>query len=737
MSQVWDTLPGASGLWHSDNVSAISSSGITENGHVDDLIAPGDLGWALCSTDTKTHTGCTNYRGVASPIQVFGGTSQAAPLVAGAAALVIDAYAARHDGAKPTPALVKQILTSTATDQLDPAQRQGAGLLNALAAVRAASSIVDDHATPVAQGDGLLFGASQLDVTGKPGSAKDFDVPVTNVGAGEQVISAHGRALSTTLTDQSGSVLLNTTGAPTMVTRGGAPAVGVTHTFHVPAGADHLDASIAWSSPNGNPVTLVLLDPTGGFAGYSLPQTGTGPDYGHVDVHSPQQGTWTALIYGARTIMGFNGQVSYEFATSRYSRFGTVSPASLTLSPGQTGTFHVAVTTPAAPGDLAAALELDTDTHQRFSVPIVMRSLVDVAGSGVFSGVLTGGNGRGGAPAQQNTFRFDVPAGQRDVAVSVSLLGDVNQGTVGYLVSPDGQIVGQATNVESVDLNGNPTQFGRSLQVYRCSPASGSWSFVVVFANDVSGSATREPFAGRVRLDTVDVRADNVPNSPQTVLAAGKPVSITVHVRNTGVAPESFFVDARSDALLDAQLTPLASSAGVLLSPSASVSFVVPPRTTRLTGITSAAVPVSADLSANSGEPEVLAPPGPGDIAVAIVRAGAVSQGKWLLEADQVGPFSSASQATANFAVVARTRRFDGTVTSSTGDQWLATVLGQAPAFTPLPLDAGESGTITVTIKPVGQKGTVVSGALYVDDTTLSNNAGDELASVPYTYTVG
>ncbi|HEX5407425.1 MAG TPA: S8 family serine peptidase [Pseudonocardiaceae bacterium] len=732
MAQTWDSLPGFSGKWANDNVSAISSSGITQSGRVYDLIAPGDLGWALCSTDTTVHLGCTNYLGKPSPIQAFGGTSQAAPLTAGAAALVIEAYTATHNGVKPTPALVKQILTSTATDTYDPAQRQGAGLLDALAAVQAAKSISDGNGAPKAQGNGLLFGQSQLGATAAPNSPRHFDLTVTNVGATTQTVTGHGRGLTRTLSDQQGSVALDTTAPSNMLSRGGSPDNSVTKTFTVGQGADHLDASIAWSDPNGDPATLVLLDPKGAFAGYSMPQTSVGPDFGHVDVHSPMPGTWTALIYFPHTTSGFDGQVNYEFTTTRYAKVGTVT-GSLTLPPGHTGTLQVNASTPAQPGDLAATVEVDTAARQRFAVPLVLRSLVPT--SGTFTGVLTGGNGRPGAPAQTNTFKFDVPTGKKDVDVNVTLQGNVSQGVLGYLVSPDGQVVSQATNVRAVDENGTPSEFSRSLQGYKRDPLPGRWTYVVVFQNAVSGAATREPFAGQVRFNLVDMTADHMP--AKATLPQGKPATVTVHVHNTGAVTGSFYVDARTSKWTDAQLMPNQSAANVPLTPSATMGYLVPPDTQQVTGITSGTVPVSADLTPNTGAPERLGPPGPGNIAVVSDSSPAISQGLWLLEADPIGPFPAANTGMANFAAVAHTQSFDTAATASTGDYWLASVLGQPPAFHPVTVDPGETGTVTVTFKPNAPKGTVVTGWLYVDDTSLSNNAGDELAALPYSYTVG
>ena len=67
-----------------------------------DLVAPGELGWALCTPDLDALRGVhRRNRQSRSPIQQFGGTSQSSPLTAGAAALVIEAYETPTTGVRP------------------------------------------------------------------------------------------------------------------------------------------------------------------------------------------------------------------------------------------------------------------------------------------------------------------------------------------------------------------------------------------------------------------------------------------------------------------------------------------------------------------------------------------------------------------------------------------------------------------------------------------------------------
>src|SRR5262249_54714793 len=112
------------GAYSSDSIVSFSGRGITPSGRSrPDLVAPGAYAWT-----TFPHYGSQD--GPTSPpysIGVFGGTSQAAPVTAGVAAIVINAFEETHGGKRPSPAYVKQVLMSSADDLGYSAIDQGAG----------------------------------------------------------------------------------------------------------------------------------------------------------------------------------------------------------------------------------------------------------------------------------------------------------------------------------------------------------------------------------------------------------------------------------------------------------------------------------------------------------------------------------------------------------------------------------------------------------------------------------
>ena len=149
----------------SNNISALSSGGTAPTNKLVDLAAPSWYGGeAACAEGVG---GCPT----GNPTESMRGTSESAPLIAGAAADVIQAYRDTHGGASPTPAQVKDILTSTATDIQAPADQQGAGLLNVYAAVRAAQMMPGSTMRHSNGSDSLVAAPSQLDLQGNGGSA--------------------------------------------------------------------------------------------------------------------------------------------------------------------------------------------------------------------------------------------------------------------------------------------------------------------------------------------------------------------------------------------------------------------------------------------------------------------------------------------------------------------------------------------------------------------------------------
>ena len=539
--------------------------------------------------------------------------------------------------------------------------------------------------------------------------------------------------------DRRGSLDLDATatGAPAWTDGFGIRRAFITRTFAVPPGVDHLDASIAFTPNSGAQVRLRLLDPGGGLVTFTDNEGPSG--FGHADVHSPAAGTWTAVFDSVARPTGFRGTVFFDFHGSAYGRLGAVVPPTLTLRPGQRGTFQVVVTTPGRPGDLSAAVQLDSAGHQRLAVPLTLRSLIPTAtGRGTFSGTLNGGNGRDSAtPAQQSFYRFDVPAGRRDFGVNLTLSGDPNQAVFGFLVAPDGQLLSQQSN-GSVDADGNPV-FGASLQEFRRDPQPGRWTFVVFVFNPVAGTATSQRFAGEVRFNVVDAHATGLPASRATVLPAGRPVTARVTVHNTAIAPESFFVDPRTTTLTNQRLVADKPETGVPVPQIAALNYRVPTECVRVTASATATAPIDVELASITAEPDVIGRSDGRVAAVASVRATQVGPGPWQVLTSLVGPFppDGVPPATADVTTVGRCQAFDPTVTSSTGDVWLASVTPDPPPSTPLTLQPGQTGTITVTITPRAARGTVVTGALYVDDFNAFTDTGDELRTIPYTYTVG
>ncbi len=749
--------------WLSDNISGLSSSGYDQEGGTVDVVAPGDLSWASCDASTAKFSECTNLLGKASAIEISGGTSESSPFVAGAAALVIQAYRKTHGGSTPSPALVKQIILSTATDLGIPAQEQGAGLLDTYKAVELAESVNRSSR----KGSTLLESTSQLNYQGLPGTKKSWTVTLTNTGSKTQSVSLHGRTLGPDQNTQSGTVTLNDSTSNQLIDWSDFRDNYAVFHVTVPSGQSRLDVSIAYPGDLSTllaPVEVFLIDPKGRYAANSDPQ-GLG-NYGNVDVRAPVAGTWTAVVNDITAGEGgYGGTVSWQAATEQYQGFGSVSPASFSLAPGASKKVTVTATAPSSPGDYAASLAIGSNLGGSTSIPVTVRSLVNVAAGGGFSGVLTGGNGRPGNIAQDNYYAFNVPAGTKAISAALALANDPVGVTGGvfagaYLVSPDGNVVGTGQNYDISSANAGASY--PNLDATVLNPDTGTWTLVVNFEGPVPGTEVADPFTGTVSFATVGAEAaSTLPDAASTKLPAGVLDTIPVTITNTGDAPEDYYLDPRLTTTTVMTLAPLtdaltAGSNTLTLPGLASATFPtywVPSQSSSISAKQTSTIGAMTDLTPAAGDP---------DVASASLKSGSLcgrsvsvsytapghdlTPGLWGAAPTECGPYAMAAKSgKATDTATVTGLAFDKTMTVPTGDlQQLANGAGASGKVGKgiVELAPGASSTVNVVVTPAGKAGTVVKGTLYLDDEATglppyNLASSSEVAALPYAYTIG
>jgi hypothetical protein len=711
---------GATG-WVSDNISSLSSGGSTEQGRSIDIVAPGDLDWIAC-----TGADCHSAAGKQPGILLEGGTSEAGPIVAAVAALVIQSYRATHGGASPSPAQVDSLITGTADDLDVPGAQQGAGLVDAYRAVAAARAM-----------SGVVANTDQLDAVGNPGSGKQFSVTLTNAGAGPAHVDLAGRTLGATHVVDDASPDL-TSSDPSYVNGKGATHDYLKVPFTVPPGQSRLNADIAWPATNGAIVDVAVLDPQGKIEGYSLPE-GSG-NHGHVDVRDPEPGQWTAVISAAQP--GYTGVVHFEASVAADVSFGKVSPSSVTIGAGKSAKISYSVNLPGQPGDLSASLRFTGPGSPASSIPLTLRSLVPVnGGSGHFTADLRGGNGRTGTPAQTFFYNVDVPAGKPALDVTTTLAGNNNDTYFAYLIDPDGQTAAQAGNQLLVgSSDGSPvTVGGPGAHLHAIDPIKGRWTVLITFDNPVTGNLQSTPLAGTVSYAPITPKVTGLPTGGTLPGGQAHVVAVTVH--NTSPAPESYFLDPRLNTTTTMALTSITPSQNLTIpQPVTAVlpQWIVPTDTTDVVATASSTAPILFDTGPFNGEPD-LGSVANGNTASAELTAPDITPGDWQVTPQSVGPAgtSGVPDATANLGVTVTTKAFDPAASSPNGDIWQS-----QNGFAPVIVQPGQSTTLYLTMTPGAPSGALVSGTLYLDDASQvtqygTSPSGDQLAALPYTYTVG
>jgi hypothetical protein len=522
--------------WEDDNMTTLSSGGTAPNGAVVDLVAPGYLALAAAGAGQDPPL----------PTEAFGGTSESAPFVSGAAADVIQAYRDTHGGASPAPAQVKEILTSTATDIGAAADQQGAGLLNVYAAVNAARQMpgtTEAHSgTPE-----LVDSSTQLDVQGKGGSTAGASVTLYNASSAAERVTGTYRVLGneTSL----GRPVTENVSAPSPSAP--IPAQGATAaapiTFAVPKGASVLDADMRWPDPTNsddNILTFILTDPAGKLAQMSYDYGASNgpnasPDIQHATVEHPMAGKWTAQIVWANgrghvqtapdTPGSYTGTVTFQASGQDF----TTSPASAPVTIPAHGSVSVPlrITLPRAPGDTPESVQFTAQGGVESSVPIARRTLIPSAG-GSFGATLTSSVSRGAG--QIKTFYVDVPPGEKDLDVSLYAPDHAADDPVYYYLFSPADLDPSVTESGNIDVTAidtsptpdNPT--GRA-SLIAPDPQPGLWEIDVVQGATTDGTEFSQTVTGTVAYNRLaPVSETGLPTSASTTIGAGVPVTVTV-----------------------------------------------------------------------------------------------------------------------------------------------------------------------------------------------------------------
>jgi Subtilase family len=528
--------------WENDNMTTLSSGGTTSLGDVVDLVAPGYLALAVAGAGQTP---------LPLPTEAFGGTSQSAPFVSGAAADVIQAYRDTHGGTTPTPAQVKGILTSTATDIGAPADQQGAGLLNIFAAVEAARQMPGSTAGP-ANAPELVANPTQLDVQGTGGSTVNQSVSLYNASSIPERVTGTYRALGSQTSF--GNPVTENVSAPPPGTP--IPAQGATAappvTFNVPRGTDVLDADTRWPDPtnsDNNILSFILTDPAGRLAQSSYDfgaanGPNASPDIQHATIQHPMAGTWTAQILWANgrghaqsppdTPGTYTGTVTFQASGQNF----TYSPASgpVFIPPRSSVNVPLHIAMPQAPGDAPESVQFTTPLGAATSLPIARRTLIPSAG-GSFSATLSSSVSRG--PGQIKTFYVNVPPGQNDLDVSFNAPDHAADDPVYYYLFSPADLASTGPEqfnffVHATDTTPTAKNQTGNASLITPDPQPGLWEIDVMQGATTAGTEFSQNVTGTVAYNQLgSFTATGLPTSTSTTIGAGSSVSITVPVTNT------------------------------------------------------------------------------------------------------------------------------------------------------------------------------------------------------------
>jgi subtilisin family serine protease len=510
------------GKWAADQLASFSGLGPLADGRLKpEILAPGAFDWGLAPVNGSEEG--QNY-------QLFGGTSQAAPLMSGAAALIYQAFH-KVRGRYPTPDEAIRIACSTADDLGFPAQMQGVGRVNAYRAVQ------------VVQGQAQAVAVSlPAPVVAQPGQTVEFSVDLTNVGSEQADVPMQALSfepLKGLSANFQGEIA---TAQPSQDMQ-----------FNVAPGIDLMHVSLDWPSEEHGPrsprLLVAIYDPKGRFVNYQRPNSAGDLELGKsVDtwIARPAAGRWTARIVlrlGERdTVQPFTLSIRAYRRTTWSWAVPTQPTETLTLAPGESrqATLRIQVPAGAPAGTHAAHIMLGQAV-----VPVSV--VVPVAlerGQGAFAGHFQHGYQGEWGNGDWLYHDLPVPAGSKTLITSLQW-PDVDNALDFYLIDPAGHaVMGRSNAMDAYDDGDTDV---RGDQIVLANPAPGTWR-LALHSFAFCGRGMPEPYAGTVELAGELVS----PRHAQLHVGKGEAAPLAVCVQNPGRMPLTVEAVAQT---ADARLT--------------------------------------------------------------------------------------------------------------------------------------------------------------------------------------
>jgi hypothetical protein len=424
---------------------------------------------------------------------------------------------------------------------------------------------------------------------------------------------------------------------------------------------------------------------------------------------------------------------------------------------------------------------MKTTSGTAADVPVSIRTRIPNKDGSSFTGVITGGNGRGSI-AESHSWYMNVPKNKS--ALSIRTVLDrpqyPNELLQTELVDPNGNVQSTRSNV-IVNKQGQ-LDVGRKLLTTVMAPMAGQWQYVLMVYTATGGEVVNQPFTGHVDYTAPNIApgGKGLPHA-NTVLKKGSTNKYRVVLKNNSHVQQIYFADPRLNRNAHYHLASQVPGNNLqhlsLPTPGVTPQWLVPTQTSALDFSADATVPIGLDTEWAFGDPETFSGPQGNSASVHVAApAPGVSNGTWSGDIGEPGPFTDAAPSgTAKANLIATTKAFDFDADSSTGDYWLTSLvqpsadassarpqIGQRGRFlkalaaqsriTPVAtskssavpgcgqgaivLQPGQKCAITFTVTPAASSGKTVKGHLSIQSFDPFLGTTSPLASLPYGYKV-